>query len=463
MAKKAKGKTLNDVVMEQRANNDVLTRLDRNIDNFITLWASNKMDEAENMRERISGKDDSSVQPEVPTVKNTEGLNFGFAALVAGIAGSIAGFTLGLGDTLNAILKKMNFDVGARLTKWSNSFKAIFSANGKVGAILTKIGSSFKPMTDFFGRLNSFIGTKGVIGKTFAKITSFFEPVTRFISKFGASFSKVFGFFRIIGRAFLPITLAIETGMAIFEELTSLGDGSDLFAKFTAVAKGVLKGIGSLVTLPLDLLKDGISWLSSKLGFDNFSKLLDGFSMADSFGSIVDTILNFVEGVGRGATAAIKAIFTKGDSPIEAFMREFDNGFNDNSGKGEKPPIPQPTFSASTMADIASITGVNESEKYGDLSRWKAEQRTDAQERVEFVTKTVTAEMIKGDESRQSVSEEIGRQTSSASGDANVTIVQTTQVSAPTTTQNNVSNTSSPFVMTSPTTNNGTRSNAYSW
>ena len=463
MAKKAKGKTLNDVVMEQRANNDVLTRLDRNIDNFITLWASNKMDEAENMRERISGKDDSSGQPIAPDVKSTEGLNFGFAALVAGIAGAIAGFTLGLGDTLNAILKKMNFDVGARLTKWSNSFKAIFSTNGKVGAILTKIGSFFKPMTDFFGRLNSFIGTKGVIGKTFAKITSFFEPVTKFISKFGASFSKVFGFFRIIGRAFLPITLAIETGMAIFKELTSLGDGSDLFDKFTAVAKGVLKGLGALVTVPLDLIKDGISWLSSKMGFDDFSKLLDGFSIADSFGGMVDTLFDFIEGVARGATAAIKAAMPGGDSPVEAFMREFDNGFNDISGKGVQTPVPQNTLSASTMADISTITGVNESEKFGDLSRWKADQRTDAQERVEFVTKTVTAEMIKGDESRQSVSEEIGRQTSSASGDANVTIVSTTQVSAPTTTQNNVSNTSSPFVMTNPTTNNGTRSNAYSW
>ena len=30
--------------------------------------------------------------------------------------------------------------------------------------------------------------------------------------------------------------------------------------------------------MPLDLLKDGISWIAGKLGFEGFAEILDGFS-----------------------------------------------------------------------------------------------------------------------------------------------------------------------------------------
>ena len=59
--------------------------------------------------------------------------------------------------------------------------------------------------------------------------------------------------------------------------------------------------------MPLDLLKDGISWIAEKLGFENFSGMLDSFSFKDLFSNMVDKvkvivqkIFRFPVAVGRG-------------------------------------------------------------------------------------------------------------------------------------------------------------------
>ena len=49
--------------------------------------------------------------------------------------------------------------------------------------------------------------------------------------------------------------------------------------------------------MPLDLLKKGVSFIASKLGFENFAELIDSFSFTDLFSSMFDGITSFVTGV----------------------------------------------------------------------------------------------------------------------------------------------------------------------
>jgi hypothetical protein len=117
-----------------------------------------------------------------------------------------------------------------------------------------------------------------------------------------------------------------------------------------------------LIGMPLDLLKSGVSWIASKLGFENFSEQLDAFSFSDMisnlFTSITDTIVGFIGsikdsiadiGIGAtianvalemlkifkkiatfplavaaGAVAGLAAAWPGGDSPGEAFMKGFN-------------------------------------------------------------------------------------------------------------------------------------------
>ena len=50
---------------------------------------------------------------------------------------------------------------------------------------------------------------------------------------------------------------------------------------------GAIKLIKGIFIVPLDLLKDGVSWLAEKMGFENFSAALDSFSFNDIFDKFI--------------------------------------------------------------------------------------------------------------------------------------------------------------------------------
>jgi hypothetical protein len=455
--------TLDDVVLEQMQTNETLKRVDRNLDNFITLWFANKMDEMEMMRERIAPPVPAAPAEDTKPKDDVKGLDFGLGFLVAGVAAAVLGFAAGIGDALNAGLKLFKIDLGAKFIAWGAKFKAIFSAEGAIGKAVAKVGTFFKPMTDFFGRIGAFLGKGGVIGKVFAKIGGFFQPIVTFVKGFGATFAKFFGFFRVLGRVFLPLTAAIEVGMAIFKELTSLGDGADILDKFFSIAKGIQKGLANIVLIPLDLIKDGVSWLMKKMGFSNFSKLLDKFSFSDSFGILVDTMFNVIEGFGRGAVAALAVMFKPGASMSDAFMKEWSNVMN--GGSGSVPKV-ETTAQGSIDAD-GNIVPVSKKVSGGRGGRTNLAEMTPETLTQSIVTanKKSTADRLSKSSMREEVTGSIAKGTVTAGEGATVNITNVSNVNAPTTTQNNVSSGTSrrESRSLSPVHNNGYLSSAYSF
>jgi hypothetical protein len=70
--------------------------------------------------------------------------------------------------------------------------------------------------------------------------------------------------------------------------------GGSIIGGVLGAISGIYKGI---IGMPLDLLKDLVSWIASKLGFENFSAILDSFSFTDMIGSLFNTITDSLLGV----------------------------------------------------------------------------------------------------------------------------------------------------------------------
>ena len=144
-----------------------------------------------------------------------------------------------------------------------NTASTAFKQGGKFESV-GRIGSLIK---DAFGKNGKFAG----ISKAFS---SGFQPIARFAASAG----------RLLGKLFLPVTIIMGVIDGVKGFMEGFSEEGILGGLFGAI-EGVLTG---LVALPLDLLKDGVSWVAEKLGFEKFSAMLDSFS----FEGIFDTIFN---------------------------------------------------------------------------------------------------------------------------------------------------------------------------
>lgn len=155
-------------------------------------------------------------------------------------------------------------------------------------------------MGDFFKNIGSKIsglfGKSGTFGKVFGIISKGFAPIAKFAAGFGS----------VLGKLFLPITII----MGIVDTVTGFMDGFETGGLLGGVM-GAIKGLfNGLIMKPLDLLKDGVSWIASKLGFENFSEMLDGFSFEEMFSDMVDGLHNILTGIGEWFSSKID--FVKG-------------------------------------------------------------------------------------------------------------------------------------------------------
>lgn len=187
-----------------------------------------------------------------------------------------------LRKSVTAGFSNIKFDIGksgfvktiTNFTEGLKNFGKLILSPFVVG--LKTIGEIFAPITRFFA--NTGKGGIGAIKEGISKVASVFS---RMGSVFGALASTV-------GKLFLPVTIVmtlidtVKSTMAGFEEEGFIGG-----------VKGAIKGlINSLIMMPLDLLKDLISWALGKLGFEEASKTLDSFSFQDMFSDFVDMLFD---------------------------------------------------------------------------------------------------------------------------------------------------------------------------
>jgi len=278
--------------------------------------------------------------------KAIKGLKNIFSPL-EGVAGKVSTF---IKDTFT----KFNKNVTRIFTNLTNSFKAGMngvkglsrSVNGTfrslngfeklfrtVGQGVSSIVKAFKVVQSIavnfvsFKEMDAFKGLKNLFSekliKPFQNFMRGIRGVGESTSKLGKALGKFFGAFKFIGR-FVAFPLTIIMGL--IDGIKGMFAGAKrqegffnkLVGGFVGIFTGVVKG---LIGMPLDLIKDLISWIAGKLGFENFSKALDSFSFSGIIQKIGDGISDFFVGFTDGIVYNLKNIFAN-------IMKPFEGGFS---------------------------------------------------------------------------------------------------------------------------------------
>jgi hypothetical protein len=172
---------------------------------------------------------------------------------------------------------------------------------GTAGETATGVAKTTGRMAEIFGEFrvlitNAFNGVKAItagIGKAKGPLKLVFEAVEGFVSAFKTVFSAIKPLGELVGKLFVPIIVVYETITNFFKAFTQEGAEAKSFGeKLLEATIGTLTGIiEELVTVPLDLVKDIISWAAGKMGFDSFAETLDSFSFTEFFDEFVDDLV----------------------------------------------------------------------------------------------------------------------------------------------------------------------------
>ena len=148
-----------------------------------------------------------------------------------------------------------------------------------------RIRDFFKPVTRMFAWIgNLFGGGKGGPG-VFMKIMNYFNPAKNPVVKGILTFAKGLG--ATLGKLFLPITIIMGVIDGVMGFMKGYEEKGDLLGGIQGALTGVVNG---LIMLPLDLLKDGLSWILNAVGLESASKWLDSFSFQEMFGELSDVL-----------------------------------------------------------------------------------------------------------------------------------------------------------------------------
>lgn len=188
-------------------------------------------------------------------------------------------------------------------TIWGEFFRSIGS----------KVGAFFKPILDGVrlfltsgagaaetGNMLSKIGAW--FGKIKTAIANFIKPIMTFArSALGVfrTFAKV-GLF-IGGKLLAPLITAFDVVMGAIDGFKKDG----LVGGIIGAIKGFFKQFGELG----NIIKDIVSWIAKKLGFDGFSKWLDSIDIAKMINDAIDGIANFFKGIFKDPVGTLKGVW----------------------------------------------------------------------------------------------------------------------------------------------------------
>lgn len=131
---------------------------------------------------------------------------------------------------------------------------------------------------------------KGTGTSLLSGITGIFATIGGYVTKFINVFKKVGGFIakfgKLASRLFLPLTLAIGAISGIVAGWKDFTEGN----YWEGTEKTITGFFNSIVGIPLDLIKDGISWLLKKMGFSETAAILDSFKFTEEFEKIISSL-----------------------------------------------------------------------------------------------------------------------------------------------------------------------------
>lgn len=235
-----------------------------------------------------------------------------FNSIVTGVAkwfDNIADFFKGVSKEGSVLGKIKSFftNIGAGFVKVIDGWKDEFALWKKyVGPVVTKIKSLLAPMLDLGARFDDIKGFFTVIKNTVSGwVTNVFSKVKDVLGMLGGGDSILGKIGKFFGKFLAPVTFLFT----LYDTVKGAIDGYENGGILGAV-KGALGGfLASLVAEPLNMLKNLVSWVAEKMGFEGFSKALDGFDFVALFTNGINGIFNWVSKLFTDPGAALSELW----------------------------------------------------------------------------------------------------------------------------------------------------------
>ena len=196
------------------------------------------------------------------------------------------------------------------------------TAAGIIG-LSAMLGRPIKAVLSRFGKAFSFIKdlSKGAsrIGKVVGNFARGLGKVASFVGKLFGKIPGVGVLKVLLGRLAWPITVLL----GVVEAVKSFRDKEGSI--FEKIGAGIGGFLASVVGAPLDLLKGMVAWILKKVGFDEASELLSGFSFSELIRSIYENMFASIQ-AGFDWLTSGKAL---GDTV--SFLKDLWNTFLDGA------------------------------------------------------------------------------------------------------------------------------------
>ena len=172
----------------------------------------------------------------------------------------------------------------------------------------TAVSGFLKSMLSFFNDMRIYTGVLSLEAADKAKsavsgFVKFLQPVIGF---FKSAFKVVEPFVapilniaKIGGRALFGPILAVIDFVTGFVKGFSESEGGTIEGIMAGIREGIFEIFRGFVTFPLDLIKNGLSWVFKKMGFEGGVEALDSFSFTDVFNKLVKGDFDIMGKIGK--------------------------------------------------------------------------------------------------------------------------------------------------------------------
>jgi len=198
----------------------------------------------------------------------------------------------------NKVLELFKKNIAAGFAKFSTKLSGMIPESIKnIGQTLTKF---FKPISESMSEIKKY---SAPISKVISKITNTVKSLSGIFSNIMSKFSLFTKLVGAVAKIVSKIAYPLMIVMGLFDGIMGAIEGFKEEGILGGVKGFVVGLINSVFMSFFDLIKDGISWLLGKLGFEDAEKFLDSFSFQDLFKEFVDLIYKpfewLFEGIGK--------------------------------------------------------------------------------------------------------------------------------------------------------------------
>jgi hypothetical protein len=213
-------------------------------------------------------------------------------------------------DDLKIRVAFIRVSVAETFDNFANTVRNMFSAGADapesrfsrmIASIRTSIDVLIEPFRVALTTIQELAGPEG----SPSKIAEKFKNIKTWIGSLGAQIGRIAS---VVGKIFAPIAILMTAWDTIKGALDGYAEDG-----FLGGLKGAIDGFfTSLITVPLDLVKNLVAWVAEKFGFDETAEVLREFSFTELFKQITASIFAGVE----SAINVIKDLFTFGEEDM---------------------------------------------------------------------------------------------------------------------------------------------------